>query len=144
VPGTEAARQRDEIRTRQRRPNPQQAELDEATTPYFEVDEQLQAFQRENVGQLVVEAMGDVHCEEPRELFERLRAWASEQYGAGVDRARERIARTPGLDGQDLTWDPRPEQWLRAAKDALDGLEHRPLIEPGLTQMGQWKADQHG
>jgi chromosome segregation ATPase len=111
-----------------------------ALEPYHALDRDLQAFKRDHLRELITETIADVEhaIDHARDGWEQIAA-AANAYLAARDRAHTLVTSVAGMDGQDLGWDPRIEQWQRNATDALDIVDT--VIAPQLTDLGNWKVD---
>jgi hypothetical protein len=138
LPGTEAAKLRDQITARMRGENPHRAAYDEALAPYMEADEALQEFKRTRLDDRLAELDPDQRkaTELIREGFELVRR-GCEQYRASREDAGAIVAETPSLQNVPglYGWDPRVDEWYGAALAALEG----EIELPALTPLGEWR-----
>lgn len=139
-PGTEAARLEAEVRERMDGANPHIGEHLAAREKFLAADAALQRFRQERLRDLLAEADADFEAlsEDYRAALRTL-VEVGAAYGALVDRARELILATPGLDGQALSYDPTPGEWAARASRAIED----EIFQPGLTGVASWELDQH-
>jgi hypothetical protein len=135
-PGTGQAEIHAASREREEGPNPHRENYDAAFAEFTEADEELQRFQRENVRERIAEVGTDAAADKIREGLVILLK-GCEDFRADTLRVREIVVSTPGMDGRDYGYDPRPDQWAQLAAAALDS----EIVPAGLTELGNWKAD---
>lgn len=137
-PGTRAGELDAAIKQRITAPNPAAAGYDEAVGRFHEAAAAVDSFRRERFDDLLGEFDPDLDAaeEQIRQGLELL-IDGSAKYAAAVAGIRELIIATPGLNGQHLSRDPRPDEWDRLARAALDS----EIARPGLTAVGRDKLE---
>jgi hypothetical protein len=134
--GTEAAKQAAAIRKRRAEPNPHQPEYDATLAEFHAADTLCQEFRRRHVADLLAELdpeFAEIEAEW-RDVLER-EVRLNERYQGLVSTARDIVIATPGLTGQHVGWDPRPNEKAREARRGLDS----ELAKPGLTPSAEAK-----
>jgi chromosome segregation ATPase len=134
----EAERLKAEIKKRTTEPNPHEAEYAEARAAFHAADEAAADYARSTISERVREVQ-DVYAaqETMREGFELI-VRGAEAYRVCREEVRTIVTETAQFDGQDYAYDPRVDEWYEAARSALDA----DLLPPGLSDLGQWKAEQ--
>ena len=131
--GTEAAKLTATIKQRLADPNPHQAEYEAKRDKFHALDEQVNQFTRATLGHRVAEvaAEAEVEVERIREALALLEA-ASDSYLDVQGRVWELVIPVAGMSTQHLSADPRPAQWIKQAREALDS----EITLPHLTDLG--------
>lgn len=138
-PGSPSAEFEAKLKTRMASPNPRQGDFDTAQSEFLEVDAALQRFRRSQMFALVEEI-----DPEYRATVDRLRSALEEiveaegTYRALTEHVAGLIRECPGIDGQALTYDPRPGEWREMAERALEA----DVMRPGISEAAAWKLNQ--
>jgi hypothetical protein len=139
LPDTDLARVHAEVRARMTEPNPHQGDYEQARDEFCEVADELEQFKRAHVTDRLAELDPARHAAE-----DEMREGAAiilrgcDRYGEVVNRAREIIIDTPGLNGQALGYDGKPGDWKRMAVEAVES----EIAKPGLTPHAAAKVAQ--
>ena len=139
-PGTDSAKLREEIRQRQEGGYPGRADLDAAIADFHKQDERLHTFLLEHVGDLFGEIVHE-RFEPAEERFLAAigeAAAAASDMRAANDEAFGIVVRVPRINGQALTIDQRVTDWVQLP-DAVGE-----IVRPALTELGEWKVQNHG
>jgi hypothetical protein len=106
----------------------------------LEADAELQDFTRSTVRDRLAELQPDEEeaAERIRAGFELVRE-GCEKYLNSLGVANGIVTSAPTLNGQDLASDPRIHPWRDAAQAPLDS----DIALLSLTELGEWKANQH-
>lgn len=136
---SDSAKLSEEIRARLRDGCPARPELEAAIERFHAADAELQGFRRRTVIDQLEENSESAApaIERIVRALEELRAGCLD-YAAAEERAKAIVIRTYPLNGQHLSVDPRPAEWLKLASQALE----TDVAPPRLTEMGAWKLGQ--
>jgi hypothetical protein len=141
-PDTKSAALGDEIRQRTAH-NPHTDDVEAAKAEYHQAAGAVEAFRREHVEELVVEARADVDeaIAHLRRGFEQV-AEGSVHYRAVMEKVKILIQATPGLGGLPGmdAYDGRVEEWAVLAKAVLEG----EIFRPGLSDAARDRLERLG
>lgn len=139
--GTETAKLAAEIRARMSTENPYEQDFRTAQAKFHEADEALTQFKLKNIRPRVEEGREDCvpAIETIQKGFELVKRGCAE-YLVGLESSVAVAHDTSVLDGRDVGHDPRVHDWFKQAQAVLES----EIILPQLTELGEWKADQHG
>jgi hypothetical protein len=135
-PGTESDKKRRAYLAKAEAGNPHEGDYAKAREEFHGHDEAFNQFLRRHLPDLIAEEESafEAVVDKIREAFDLL-IEAGIEHEALLARVQALVKATPGIDGQAITYDPRPREWMNLAERALD----EPLARPGLTELGQWK-----
>lgn len=135
-PNTEAAKLSTQTRARMESPNPFDEDLAKAVAAFHAAGDAEDAFRRSRMADLIAE-----HDPALDEAIESIRSGlrsvieGAELYNEVVEHVRALVIDCPGLTGQDLVHDLRPEELIKLATPALEG----EIRAPGISDLAVWK-----